>query len=304
MKSGPSQQSFRSRLAAVSDVPALIEINRRVCPAPFNNRTAEYFHGMIDRSPGYVFVVENKARRIFGWAHCLPMADAVTKAALLSSPKPWSLLSPSNVIDTREAMAQTERGNACWVGLEAVESGGGVERYDHAVPLFLELLWAFYRLFMKEMFAHTKTEMAANIAQTAGAVKIRDLKKAGNGGSAIWHFDENAASRNIASGLSVAYFTRWAGESSHSKLGLSHREREIVIEMMQGRVANHELVKRFGISADTLKSHLNNIFIKFRESGVVPVDWRGSRARVVQYCSNHPEEVRLIPRIQLGSYTA
>ena len=295
------QKTLRSRPAAPSDVPALLQINNLVCPPPFKRRAADYFYKMLQKSAGNVFVLESNSGHVMGWAHCLPLTEAVSKSTIASSKDPGTLLSLGNVLDAREAMARISKGNVCWVGMDAIDPETSAERYNHAVPLFLELLWAFYRLWMRELFVHTKTELSANIARNAGAVKLRDLRHIGDGRSAIWHFDKTAASAHMASGLSVAFYTRWAAESSSSRLGLSFREREIVVQMMQGHLANDQLLRIFRISPDTLKSHLNNIFIKFRESGVVSRDWRGNRARVVQYCTNHPEEVRLIPRLETGA---
>src|ERR1043166_3322527 len=121
MKVQQIQKSLRSRPAALTDVPALLRINKLVCPPPFNRRVADYFLKIFQKSAGNIFVLETNSRDIIGWAHCLPLTGAVSKSAITSSRDPGSLLSPTNVLETREASTRTNKGNVCWVGMDAID---------------------------------------------------------------------------------------------------------------------------------------------------------------------------------------
>ena len=57
--------------------------------------------------------------------------------------------------------------------------------------------------------------------------------------------------------------------SYYSRRGLTRRETDVVSLIIRG-VSNTEICEQLSISKATLRTHLNNVYHKFRQSGEVP----------------------------------
>ncbi len=285
--------ALRARRATFDDIKGMLELDRLI----FSNSDCWLSNANLSKwlykYPDGVTVLKDKNGLIYGRSTCLPLENNVQKLLRRGGQMLDHAFVTKHLLSKKTAeknALQGGTGNICFVSMLAVDPVTEKEKYDHAIPLFLNLLTSFYSLKMRTIVAKTHTELADTILLFAGAEKIRDIKQNDDAYTKIWYFDGETAMKHIASGLSVVYFTCWAIHTSEGLLKLTQREREIIDAMMNlDKTTNKDLAESFCVSQNTIKTHFKNIFRKCKDTGMFK-NSRPTRANLVNYCKLHPEE--------------
>jgi hypothetical protein len=146
---------------------------------------------------------------------------------------------------------------------------------------------------MRAVFGLSRTELGAAVWRNAGARTIRTSISPAGTRIKLWAFEGEQAEKNIASGLSVVYFTNWAVSSSCGVLRLTPKERETMRILMDSNnyaAANKEIAEILGVAAQTIKDRFNDMFDKGARAGIF-AGKRPNRLLLLKYCIDHPEEV-------------